>query len=464
MPRLSDQPPFHQPLSTDILDLLSQLVDQSLVLVERRDDARLTRPGAGGTGTRYRLLEIVRQYAAARLRAQDRELQEDAEEPLRRRHQQFYLELAETAGPHLWGPDQAAWQERLEVDLDNLRAALEWSLQSEPEPERVLRLADALGVFCIRRGYLEEARQRLAAALERAGAERHSRAGAWALAHLGYLAFLADDYPASQAYYEESLTAQRELGDPAAMANALCGLGYVARRRKEYAQARALHEESLAIRRALDDRPGMAQSLIGLGDTVREQGDGSPIAPDQYIEEALVIRCEIDDQAGIAEALGELANVAWRQGDYLRARQHRQESLAVWRELGVPLGVIHSLGALGHLARDQGEFEDARAFYTESLQLRWELGDRYTLVQALEDFAELAAREGEWTRMTRLFGAAEALRMGVGKPLRPRERSEYDRYLSGAQEVLGEAAMAAEQTAGRSMSLEEAVAFALASG
>ncbi len=126
--------------------------------------------------------------------------------------------------------------------------------------------------------------------------------------------------------------------------------------------------------------------------------------------------------------------------------------------------MIHSLGALGHLARDQGEYEDARVFYTESLHLRWELGGRYTLIQALEDFAELAAREGEWARMTQLLGAAEALRERMANPLQPRERAEYERYLSTARATLGEAAVAAEWEAGQALSLEQASALALSIG
>jgi tetratricopeptide (TPR) repeat protein len=214
------------------------------------------------------------------------------------------------------------------------------------------------------------------------------------------------------------------------------------------------------VRRALGDRHGIAQSLIGLGDTLQEQGDDTSTWACHY-EEALAIRRELGDRSGVADALGELANVAWRQGDYAQARWYREESLTLWRAIGSRLGVIHSLGALGHLARDQGEYEDTRAFYVESLRHRQELGDPYTLVQALEDFAELAAREGAWARMTRLLGAAEALREEMDKPLRPRERSEYDRFLRGAREALGEEAAAAVWEAGRAMTLKQAVAYAL---
>ena len=88
----------------------------------------------------------------------------------------------------------------------------------------------------------------------------------------------------------------------------------------------------------------------------------------------------------------------------------------------------------------------------------------YTLSQSLEDFAELAGREGEWARTPRLLGAAEALRERMANPLQPRERAEYERYLNRAREALGEAAAAAGWEAGRALSLEQAVAFALSIG
>jgi predicted ATPase/DNA-binding SARP family transcriptional activator len=453
-----------------VLDLLTRLVDRSLVVVERSDDSRHATvendapsgrpacrlsPVARNTDTRYRLLETIRQYALERLRDMSPRSEESEEERLRRRHQEFYLRLAEEAAPYLGGPEQAGW---LDAEIGNLRAALDWAL--ERAPERALCLANALAGFWIQHGYREEGRQRLAAALDRAGPARHSPVGAWALTHLAHLAYLREDYRAARGLFAESLAVQRQLGDQRGSASILEGLGRVARLQKEYAEARALHEESLSIRRALGDRQGIAESLIGLGDTLREQGD-DPSTWGRFYEEALAIRRELGDRPGMADALGHLANVAWWQGDYAQARRHREESLALWRATGSRIGVIHALGALGHLARDQGEYEDARAFYAESLLLRSELGDTYTVIQSLEDFAELAAAERQWARMTRLLGAAEAQREAMRIPLRPPEGTGYDRLLSSAREALGKEDVAAAWEAGQAMSLEQATAFAL---
>ncbi|MGH3147352.1 MAG: ATP-binding protein, partial [Rubrobacter sp.] len=144
--------------TTSVLELLSRLVDKSLVVVsERRGE------------TRYRLLQTVRLYASEKLEAAE----EDAS---RRRHALFFLDLAEQAEPELSGTGQAAWLDRLERDLDNLRAAMRW-LGKSGETEAHLRLAGALWRFCYLRSLYEEGRAWLGEALAgRGDASPHHRA------------------------------------------------------------------------------------------------------------------------------------------------------------------------------------------------------------------------------------------------------------------------------------------------
>jgi predicted ATPase/DNA-binding SARP family transcriptional activator len=480
-PTVGDAGPFstglvtgHWPLTTHVLDPLTQLVDKSLVMVEAQEGE-----------TRYRLLETVRQYSSEQLQ------QSGEAATVRRRHEAFYLRLAEQAEAHRLGPDEVARLGRLDAEIDNLRAALASSLQGAPET--ALRAAAALAGYWENRGHLAEGRQWLAAALERAprsaeggpcslaraavleGAsalallqedrraaqllleeslairrEWGDRAGrAASLAHLAHVTCNRDDYPAARGLYDESLAIRRELEDQSGVATVLAGLGDVARRAGEYQEARSLLEESLVIRRALGDRYEITQSLIWLGDAVLELGESA--AARAHYEEALAIRRELGDRAGGAGVLGELANVARWEGDYAEARRLREEGLAVWRAIGSPVAVLHSLGALGHLARDQGEYAEARHFYAESLCLRQELGDPYAIAQSLEDFAELAEAERQWARMVRLLAAAQALREAIQKPLRPREQADYDQLLAEARGALGDAALAAAFREGQAM-------------
>jgi tetratricopeptide (TPR) repeat protein len=249
-----------------VLDLLSTLVDKSLVVYE---------PDESGQG-RYRLLETVRQYARERL------MESVEVEAVRGRHRDHFLALAEEAKPKLRGPEQAQWLERLESEHDNLRAVLEWCLEDEEEgagrnavssAEAGLRLSGALSVFWQTRGHVSEGRERSAAALSRRGTQGRTKARADALSGAGNLAHMQGDYASARSLFEEGLALQRELGDKSGIAMSYMNLGIVANDQGDYAAARSLYEESLALHRELGDKHGMAASLVNLGIVARQQGD-----------------------------------------------------------------------------------------------------------------------------------------------------------------------------------------------
>jgi non-specific serine/threonine protein kinase len=217
----------------DVLDLMTSLVDKSLVVPEQ-----------GYAQTRCRLLETVRQYARDRL--------EDSggSAAVRVRHRDYYLALAEEADPKLRGAEQAEWLRRLEEEHDNLRAGLDWSLV-EAEPKGGLRLCGALQRFWWTRGHFTEGRQWCTRVLGKAGAEERTRERAKVLIEAGALAFFQGDYPAARALLEESLAILRELGDRFGIAVSLSNLGNVAYGQSDYLAGKAMYEESLAIHREL---------------------------------------------------------------------------------------------------------------------------------------------------------------------------------------------------------------------
>lgn len=220
-----------------MLDLLTALVEKSIVVYEE----------AAGEG-RYRLLETLRQYG------RDRLLESGEAETIRERHLDFFLRLAETAGPELQGAQQGVWLELLAAELDNLRAALAWGVQSEPAS--ALRLAVALDWFWETRGYWAEGRD----ALERATAVPPAQC-AKGLGLSGWLAHRQGDYARAKELEEASLSMSRALGDQDRIARSLNTLGNIASTTGEYEEARALHEESLAISCALQDRRSSAGCL-----------------------------------------------------------------------------------------------------------------------------------------------------------------------------------------------------------
>jgi predicted ATPase/DNA-binding SARP family transcriptional activator len=237
-------------LNTDeVLDLLSSLADKSLVLFEK---------GEAGGG-RYRLLEMVRQYAAEGLQASGEA------ERIKARHRDWFLAFAEATEPQLKGAEPETWLRRVETEHDNLRAALAWSETDVEGAEAGLRLAGALNRFWNIRGDINEGRASLERALKRAGAQEAIVARAKALNAAGELAHIQGDYASARALNEESLAIYRALGNKRGIAQSLNSLGMLTGQQGNYASACALYEESLTICRELGDKGGIAYSLDNLG-------------------------------------------------------------------------------------------------------------------------------------------------------------------------------------------------------
>ena len=383
-----------------MLDLLVQLVDKSLVLAE----------GQGGE-MRYRLLETLRQYAEEELRGAGEEA------VLRRRHCEWFLDLAERAELELVGPEQTAWLERLEREHDNLRGALRWAVEHR-EAETGLRLGAALWRFWWVHGHLSEGQRWLEAALSQdAGASPIARAKA--LNAAGNLAIARGEYEPARAFHEESLALWRGLGNKRGIATSLYYLGRVTRSQGDYAAARALTEESLVLRRALNDRWGMAVSL---------------------------------------NMLGELARA---QGDYAAARPPYEEGLGLFRAVGDKRGVAIATHNLGIVAREQGDHERAAALHHEALALFRELGDKEQIVCSLIKLAHLALIQGDSERAARLSGAVDAQREAIGAALLPDERADHVETVSAVRSKQAEAAFSAAWAAGRAMSPDQAIDYAL---
>ena len=385
----------------DILDLLAQLVFKSLVLMDAQEG-----------DVRYRLLETVREYSRDRL-------DESGEAAgVRTRHLKWYLRLAERAEPELIGADQSLWLDRVGVEHDNLRAALEWSKAEERDGESGLRLARALWQFWYVRGHLSEGRGWLETMLS------HSRdasapARARALTAAGFLACRQGDYDGSIRLCTDSLALFRELGDLSGIGQALYALGMVAESQGDYEQAKTLLVESLAMGRQLGEKRRMAVSLNSIGEVARCQ-ENYPAARTSY-EESLALMREVQDKRGIAITLGNLGHVALYQRDYERAAKLFREALELARQLVFKLGIAEYLAGLGGVA----------------------------------------AADGRHERAARLLGAAEEMLSLLGAFLRPPDRAEYERSIAATRAGLNDTAFAAAWAEGKAMTLDQAIEYAL---
>jgi non-specific serine/threonine protein kinase len=387
-----------------VLEHLTALLHNNLLVQGRAGDGE---DPAGDP--RFRMLEPIREYAAEQLAARG---EADA---LHRRHAEYYLNLAAVARA-----DQSAWLRQIEAEHDNLRGALRWALAPGADGLRTglgLRLSIALWWFWEVRGHLTEGRSWLARALAVAtGVPPQRRAEA--LIGSGTLAMRQGDYASADTSFAECLDLWRRLGHDDGIARVLTTLGEVALRRGDHARASGLLEESLTLKRALGDQSGIAESLNIAGLVARDRGD-----------------------FGHAWVLFE-------------------ESLALMRALDRPWGTIVALSNLGHLALRQGDDARATALLHECLPLSRELGARWSIAYCLEGLAGVAAHRGDGGRAARLWGAAEALREGIGAPLPPNLASHHAGLVATARALADPAMWEANWAAGRALSPDAAIADA----
>ncbi len=429
--------------ASEVLDVLTRLVDRSLVIVGDREQRE----------TWYRMLDTVRLYAREKLAAAGEE------EAVRRRHRDWYLQFVEQAEPQLQGPALESWLGRLEAEHDNIRAALEWCKAAEPHPEYGLRLAASMWHFWEVRGYWTEGREWLEGALTK-GREALIPPRVRALNGAANLAFFQGDYARAVALGEESLDLSRKLGDKRGIASCLNILGMEACRLEKYDRAAQLGEESLALSSEVGDRWGVAGARLVLGLVTRGQGDYARAAT--LLEESLEQFRQLGDKWAIAITLNNLGLVMREKGEYARARALLEETLALFRDLGDRWGIAFSLANLGIVAWNGQEYERAAGMYRESLMLRKELRDRRGISTSLTGLAVVESALGRAEHAAVLYGAAEALREALGIPPPPFIRDDYDRHVAAARQQLGDAEFAAAWQRGRALTPEEAIDYAVA--
>jgi predicted ATPase/class 3 adenylate cyclase len=424
----------------DVLDVLTRLVDRSLVVV-----------GQVGADTWYRLLETVRLYAREKLEAFG------GGEAIRRRHRDWYLQFVEGIELELQGPALETWLRRLEVEHDNIRAALEWCRTAEPNPEYGLRLAGAMWHFWEVRGYWTEGREWLEGALKR-GEGVAVPARAKALTGAATLAFFQGDFPRASALGTESLDLSRKLGDKRAIASCLNVLGLEACRLEKYDQAARLGEESLALSKEVGDSWGAAGAHLILGLVARGAGDYPRAAP--LLEQGVAQFRQLGDKWATAMGVNDLGLVLREMGQYARAQELLEEGHTLFRELGDRWGIGFSLANLGIVAWNRGDHDHAAALFIESMALRKIIGDRRGISTALTGLAVVMAARGRPEEAAVLYGAAEAQREALGLPPPPFIREEYDRHVASVRTALGDAASTASWQRGRAMTMEGAIEYA----
>lgn len=416
-----------------VLDGLESLLEKSFLFQVEADG-----------GPRFDLLKTIREYGLEKL------VDSGDEERIRQRHARYHLELAEDAGSGLDGPEQEERLARLDLDHDNLRAALQWLIDRR-EAEPALRLGGALWRFWERRAHLREGRRWLERLLELPGATEHVGPAMKVLYGAGVLADAQGDYEAARAHFSRHLEANRRLGYEAGVATSLNNLAIVAQRRRNYETSRSLLEESRATFERLGDQRAIAWTLYNLAQVALCQGDTN--AARAFADEGLELNRDLDDRRGVAWALANLGDVAREQDDLATARSLHEEALEIFRSLGDEWGTASGLAALAEVARLEGDEAEALELLRRSLAASRAAGDRRGIARTFEGLAMLTAADRP-AEAVRLFAAAARLREELGAPLPPARREKLDAALAAARESLGPAAASRLREEGRRTPLE----------
>lgn len=469
--------PTHPIRTEDIFDLLNQLVNKSLVLVEHD----------GQEEVRYRLLETIRQYAREKL-------MDSGDGPrVRDRHLDYFCKLAVQAEKEMYGPKQVSWHRRLEHELDNFRAALEWSQDSNVEAG--LRIGAALSRFWETYS-MQDGIFWLQTLLAKPMEKIPPNARAWALVILGGLITWQEEVHTSYQYGQEALSIYRQLGDQEGEIAALQLLAFTSYFLNGEDESREYSLESLRLSRIEKNKIGEMEALGLLGYLSDNQEYATARA---YLEDSLALCREMGHVLGMASRLDDLGRLALRHGEIALARSRFEEAIQCFSQAGMPnqMMLYRSLSelemyegnyelarqyieisidisqqqsavwvnhwstlSLGYICMREGDTKTAREIFTKSYQNFKERSITSGMVHSLEGIAILALNEHRPEKACQLLAWADVTRIKIKDLHSALEQKYFDTKWDEVQAALDPASLAPALAAGEAMSLDEAASLA----
>ncbi len=429
----------------DTLELLPRLVAKSMVQAEPQEDDTL----------RYRLLEPLRQFARERLIARG-----DLEDA-RHRHAAYMLILGDRAVSLFNSSVQVAGFRRLAAEIDNIRAAHDWTVEAH-DAQTALRMAAAFWWFWTQPDRQAEGRIRLAQALRLPAANAPPLLRGRVVAALGLLSLLQGDVPAAGTLGAEALEIERKHPDTALRAVVLATQGGVALFRGELSVAEGPFVEALALARQAELSMLEIQMLENLTQVAMARGDLT--AAEAHIADEIAAARESDSVWGQAMALNSLGDVRRVLGEYRSAGAAYEEALPLFRLLDsrgrAPPGTLHNLA---YVALGIGDARRAAELFLEAAaQYRTMGSDQRGVAECVMGLAGAAIHAGVPESGARLFGAAEAALEALGTSFTPANVADYERNLAVLRAALDADRVGVQWAAGRAMSLEEALGAARA--
>ncbi len=437
----------------DTLIALSYLAERSLVNSEVDQ--------VHDVANRYRMLETVREYAAETLNVDD-------QFALRQRLAEWCMRLAEESEAHQMGPLSGIWMDRLEADLDNLRASLGWCMeiarsdggQRKLGAELALRIAAALWRFWYLRGRITEGTEWLRQVLTLESGDIKPDLLAKAMTGSANLATVQGDVDRARHLHVESLEIRRKLGLSEGIVISLSNLGALELNQGHLGTARELLEEALSLARHGSNKHRIANTLNNLGNVASQQKDYDSAS--RYLHESLALKRVLGDTAGAGTVLSNLGDVAYRLQRYDAAADMLLEALSIKQSVGDKVGATIALTNLGFVHCDSGSPIDARVYFEESI-ISWKaMGHKQGIANVLEGFARLADFDRNPSLVILLFFAAERLRGEISSPLTGDMLAERDNRLEKARRQVGDIEYASCKLRGTQIEMAAAIDTALA--
>jgi len=427
----------------EVLDLIGSLVEKSLVMLEEREE-----------GSRYRMLETIREYAMEKLVGRGEESETAA------RHCQHFFAFAKQAREGITGAEQGQWVARVETDLDNLRAATALALAGGVDPFVAVKLAVALNGFWMLRGRATEGREVVRASLALPAVQESDMAQAWALYVGATLATSQSDHVQAREMLERCLELRRRLGKEIEIAATLSTLAMSRFQAGDADGAAAGEQEALQLFRKIGDRRGEAIGLLHLGQYALWRGDVD-VARD-HLEQGLKIAREIGQREIEAECELHLGEHCFEAGGLAAASGRIERSLEICREAADRHGEAKAVWWMGRVALRGGDLLAARAHFAEALRAFQASEMREELLGCLEDHVALLQAEGSAATALRVAAMAVATRQRMALVPSPPATERWAVLVKALRESVPEPEAIEAWEDGAQWGSDEAVRAALA--
>ena len=462
----------------EVMDLLIQLVDKSLVVTEKQEHE-----------TRFRFLETIHDFAREKLKSSGEEVRTSNQ------HLAYYADFAEDLERHIDGFDQVKWALSADQEHNNFRTALDWGLHPEANLSDALRLAAAVSLFWIARSYFREGFERLtpylncatepeqqpwrARILFRAGAMANymfdfatgrklceeaialsrsldeKRSLANALFYLGEILLNLDQFAAARKAFEESISLCWEENYPSQLSVSLTSLGMLLGREGDYQSAQSTLEEALAIASRMNDLWGMSHALLSLGSVNRYHNHYE--AAIDYLERSLEMTLKIGDRHSEGVSYSNLAILYVIQGEYAKAGHAAEKAFAVFQRIGDEVQQPFPLRMMGYAAIHAGNFVRARVLIQESLRGNRRLEDIPGQFACVVAFARCYFEEKDFKRAISLCALIETLMKRDNVKLLEPDMKALQEVLVQGKKKLGKSNYEAAYSEGKSLSLDEQI-------